>query len=346
MGKTAQYGILCNCSTNFIIMIRIKYVIYFLLFVSIYSCTSSEKNKTTKPKVNLTFPSFSKDSAYLYVMTQVNFGPRVPNTQSHTLCANWFSNKLKSFGADVQIQEFKSKAFTGSMLNGKNIIARFNPNEKTRIVLAAHWDSRPFSDQDPEPSNHKKPVDGADDGASGAGVLLEIGRMIQIQPPKNLGIDIVLFDCEDYGTDNDTYSWGLGAQYWSKEYLSSPFKAKYGILLDMVGSTNPRFMKEGFSVQYAPHIVEKVWALATREGYSSNFVDQHSFEITDDHYFVNTIAKLPMINIINRPEGSPKGFVHHWHTQKDNMNVIDPASLQMVGKILVKLIYREAANDF
>ncbi len=325
---------------------RIIYLVFLVVMLPEYSCKRDPKTKPKYETKNIAFPHFNKDSAFAFVQSQVNFGPRVPNTEAHKKCAAWFAEKFSAYNAEIEIQEFQAKAFNGKILNGKNIVARYNPAADKRIVLAAHWDSRPFSDQDSDPANRTKPVDGADDGASGAGVLVEVARLLARQKPNSLGVDIVLFDCEDYGTENNNESWGLGSQHWSKQYLKSEKKAVYGVLLDMVGAGSPRFQKEGFSMRFAPHIVDKIWSIAKREGFGKYFVDQIGPEIIDDHYFVNTLAKLPMVNIINRPEGSPKGFVPHWHTQHDNMSAIDPFSLQMVGKVLVKLIYREDAQDF
>jgi glutaminyl-peptide cyclotransferase len=304
--------------------------------------------KATTPKPELTFPTFEKDSAYAFVRKQVLFGPRIPNTEAHRNCAAWFIEKFKSYGVEVIEQKFQAKAFDGTMLNGINVIAQINPAAKRRILLGAHWDTRPWSDSDPDPAMRKKSFDSADDGPSAVAVLIELARVLQLQPLKNIGVDIVLFDLEDYGQESNdgkdnTNTWGLGSQYWSRNLHVGGYRPMYGVLLDMVGGAYPGFYMEDFSVHYAKDVVEKVWNLAESEGYGSSFPKKSGGGITDDHYFVNTIAKIPMIDIINKPAGN--SFPHWHHTQKDNMDVIDPYTLQMVGKLMVKLIYREDAGD-
>ena len=329
---------------------KIYYRYIIILTICIFnSCKNEPKQKpVSEKKVELIFPNFNKDSAYQFVRQQIAFGPRIPNTEAHRKCAAWFVLKFESFGARVFEQKFQAKSFNGIILNGNNIIAQINPDAKRRILLAAHWDTRPWSDKDPDPKMQKKPFDSADDGPSGVGVLLELARTIQGQALNGLGVDFVLFDLEDYGSEgtgtiDNSKTWGLGSQYWSANLYPSGYRPMYGILLDMVGGANPGFYTEDYSVYYAKDIVEKVWSLAESMGYGSFFPKRSGGGVTDDHYFVNTIAKIPMIDIINRPDGQK--FPYYHHTQKDNMDVIDPKTLQMVGKILVKLIYKEEAGE-
>jgi len=304
------------------------------------------KPKTTAPKKEVSVPHFNQDSAYRYVKEQVDFGPRVPNTKAHSECAAYFMEKFHDFGALVTEQKFKARAFDGKILNGKNIIASYNPEARKRILLCAHWDSRPFADNDPDPKNHHTPIDGANDGASGVGILMEIARQIQANP-MDIGIDILLFDLEDYGQpQNSDYpemedSWGLGAQYWSKAPDPNGARAQFGILLDMVGAENITFTKEYFSVYYASGVVEKVWNRAAQLGYANVFLNQEAGAVTDDHIYVNKFAKIPCIDIIHHVEGSQSSFFPYWHTVKDNMDAIDPSSLNIVGTVLLNVIYNE-----
>ncbi len=322
-------------------MKKIYGLIIILWFAA--SCkTDNKKTNVAETKTELTFPAFNKDSAYQFVRQQINFGPRIPNSPAHEKCADWFVEKFESYGAVVIVQKFQAKAFDGIMLNGKNIIAQLNPTIKRRLIFAAHWDTRPWADSDPDPANHKKTFDSADDGPSGVAVLLELARVLQSQPVKGIGIDFVLFDLEDYGQENNNDSWALGSKYWSGNLHSPGYRAQYGVLLDMVGASNPGFYIEDYSMMYAKDVVEKVWNLAESEGYGGSFPKRSGGGVMDDHYYVNEIAKIPMIDIINRPDGKKFPFYHH--TMKDNMNVIDPYTLQMVGRLLVKLIYREEAG--
>jgi Zn-dependent M28 family amino/carboxypeptidase len=307
--------------------------------------TASADTTHKKPVVNI--PEFNADSAYAYVKAQLDFGPRVPNTPAHAKCAAYLEGKLKSFIPDVIVQPGKVRAYDGTLLNFKNIIATWKPQAPNRILLCAHWDSRPFADHDPDPANHRKPVDGANDGASGVGVLLEVARVLSQSNPE-IGIDIVLFDVEDYGppqdhqtgknTEND---WGLGSQYWARNPHVKGYSARYGILLDMVGAPGATFLMEGISMEYAGDIVKKVWGAAARAGYSSYFLNEPGPYITDDHLYVNRIMGLPTIDIIHLDKNSETGFYPYWHTTGDTMDKIDRATLKAVGQTLLTVIFEE-----
>ena len=231
-------------------------------------------NKTTQNTTGTTpvqqyqqvSPNFNADSAYTYVKDQVDFGYRVPNTAAHAACGNYLAAQLKRFGAEVQEQKMVVTAYDGTKLNARNIIGSYAPEKRTRILLFAHWDTRPYSDQDTDPANHRKPLLGANDGASGVGVLLEVARILQTKAPE-VGIDIIFFDAEDYGvpkfvTDykgDSNETWCLGSRYWAKNPHVKDYRARYGILLDMVGAPNAKFDQEYHSLQYAKDVVERVW---------------------------------------------------------------------------------------
>lgn len=311
----------------------------------LFSCKNEANITTPAPlATKLKVPVFVKDSAYANVQAQVGFGPRVPGSEAHRKCGDWMVSRLKAFGARVTEQPFSGKTFSGISFQARNIIGSYNEKIKPRIILAAHWDTRFIADQDPVIKNKNTPLPGADDGASGVGVLLEIARQLQANPIPNLGIDLIFFDAEDQGGEgSEAEAWCLGAQYWATHKHIAGYQAKYGILLDMVGGRSPRFTKEGTSVQYAPAIVDKVWALAQRMGYGNYFVNETSPPIIDDHYFINRMANIPMIDIINRPTNN--GFVAHWHTLEDKIENIDPESLKATGQVVLAVIYREANGD-
>ncbi len=307
--------------------------------------TTGEKESVPKPVVHI--PAFNADSAYSFVKAQLAFGPRVPNTPAHEKCALYLSEKLRGYAEKVISQKGIVKAYTGTPLRFENIIASWRPDSNNRILLCAHWDSRPFADHDPDPANRRKPVDAANDGASGVGVLLEIARQISIQQPS-IGIDIILFDVEDYGPPQDHQSaeatedqWGLGSQYWSKNPHRPNYFAKYGILLDMVGASGATFLMEGISMQYAPDIVKLVWSAAGRSGYSGYFLFEQGMSITDDHLPINQIRNIPTIDIIHLDKNSETGFYPYWHTTKDNLETIDKSTLKVVGQTLMTVIYEE-----
>lgn len=323
-----------------------KNYIYILLLAILMGSCGEEKKEVKKEDAvvekKLEVPSFNEDSAYAFVAKQVSFGPRVPGTKAHAKCAEWLQAELKKYGGSVYVQSGEVSTFDGKKFQLKNIIASFNAKAAKRILLAAHWDTRPFADQDDENKNNA--IDGANDGGSGVGVLLEIARQMQMKN-TDVGVDIILFDIEDYGQPEisalkqmqDSYC--LGSQYWAKNPPIPNYKPMFGILLDMVGGENAVFMQEEISRVYAPQVLEKVWAAATQAGYSSYFSYQASPAIVDDHYYVNTIANIPMIDIIHRDETSASGFWKHWHTNEDKLDKIDKKSLKAVGQTVMQLIY-------
>ncbi|MEX2335856.1 MAG: M28 family peptidase [Fulvivirga sp.] len=320
--------------------------------IFLIACGGDKKKEVAKDDSKeekiVSVPHFNADSAYHFIKTQVEFGPRVPNTPAHKQAGEYFIQQFKAFGADVQVQEFKARTFDNVTLSLKNIIASFNPEKNKRILLAAHWDSRPFADKDPDAPN--KPIEGANDGGSGVGVLLEIARILGSTQPPDVGVDIILFDGEDWGEvengDNpqlpkglDSW-WCLGSQYWSKNKHDKGYSAYYGILLDMVGAKNAKFAMEGTSLYYARSVVDKIWDMAERIGYSHYFIRKQPGGITDDHTFVNKYAKIPMVDIVHySAEHGFFGAFHHTH--KDNMSIISKETLEAVGQTVLAVVYYE-----
>lgn len=291
-------------------------------------------------------PDFNADSAYAFVEKQVDFGPRVPNTSEHDECAKWLASELERFGADVIVQDARAKAYDGKILELQNIIGQFNPKARSRVMLYAHWDTRPFADKD---SLRKDvPIDGANDGGSGVGVLLEIARQLSIKPAE-IGVDIVFFDGEDYGrpegmapTENSYLDWCLGSQYWSKQPHRYGYRARYGILLDMVGHKDAEFNREGTSVRYAPHVVRKVWSRAKDLEYGDRFHDRETPSTIDDNLFVSEFGGIPSANIVDyRMNILPMGYGPFHHTHADNMDIIDKGTLKMVGEVVLSVVYSE-----
>ena len=320
------------------------------------ACTETPKpadpNGKQEPKKTVVVPNFNADSAYQYVAKQTSFGPRVPETTAHAACADWLTAKLSEWADTVIVQEFRTRLFNDKGIDGKNIIGVFHPEAKKRIVLCAHWDSRPFADHDPDAANSRTPIDGANDGASGVGVLLECARQFHLQAlPEKLGVDIVLFDLEDYGPhqeeaedyyDDRVNYWALGSQYWSKHPHVYGYKAYYGILLDMVGGSNPNFPKEYYSQGFAAWVSNKVWRKAADLGYRPYFTNELGTMISDDHIPMNQIAGIPTIDIIDlHPESSNECFPEVWHTLNDNLEHIEKTTLGMVGDVLLNVVYEE-----
>lgn len=303
-------------------------------------------------KVNPVGPSFNADSAYAFTKAQCDFGPRDMNSRGHDLCGEWIVSKFKEYGCKVTTQIATLAGYDGTKLRSRNIMASINPEATTRILLCAHWDSRPWADNDPDSANWRKPILAANDAASGVAVMLELARIIGKSKDekafnKQLGIDFVCFDAEDWGTPqwadvaDNADSWALGAQYWSKN-LPQGYEARYGILLDMVGGVGAKFYREGMSMQYAPEIVKKVWRAAREVGFGSYFPKEDGGVITDDHVPVNQFAKIPTIDIIPYyADCQQSSFGPTWHTLADNMENIDKNTLKAVGQTLVQVIYKE-----
>lgn len=303
-------------------------------------------------KVNPVGPLFNADSAYAFTKAQCDFGPRDMNSRGHDLCGEWIVSKFKEYGCKVTTQTAMLAGYDGTKLRSRNIMASINPEATTRILLCAHWDSRPWADNDPDSANWRKPILAANDAASGVAVMLELARIIGKSKDekafnKQLGIDFVCFDAEDWGTPqwadvaDNADSWALGAQYWSKN-LPQGYEARYGILLDMVGGVGAKFYREGMSMQYAPEIVKKVWRAAREVGFGSYFPKEDGGVITDDHVPVNQFAKIPTIDIIPYyADCQQSSFGPTWHTLADNMENIDKNTLKAVGQTLVQVIYKE-----
>ncbi|MBX2961382.1 MAG: M28 family peptidase [Cyclobacteriaceae bacterium] len=332
----------------------------FIVVLALYSCSGNREkvppSKPEQPVKTVVVPQFNGDSAYHFVGRQVEFGPRIPNTPAHRKAGDYFTNQFNAYGAVVTEQRFEATTYGNQKLSLRNIIASFKPENTRRILLAAHWDTRPFADKDPQ--NPKAYFDGANDGASGVGVLLEIARVFHANGLPEVGVDIILFDGEDWGFDESTASrlygntadyklpknldswWCLGSQYWSKNRHKPNYSAYFGVLLDMVGGKDARFVKEGASMEYAPNIVDKTWKAAHQLGYGHLFLNKREGAITDDHIFVNEYARIPMINIVHYdPLEGYFGDFHH--STSDNMENISQETLEAVGRTLLHVIYNE-----
>lgn len=327
------------------------YTGFLLLLVMVScSCKRSASDNTTSSGVQTStatsreMPRFSADSAYQFVAGLCDFGPRVPGTDAQKACAKWLENELLRHGATVKLQEGEMSAYNGSKLPVINIMGSFNPDAKMRVLLMSHWDSRPFADNDPDPSKRKQPVMGANDGASGVGILLELARLCNEKLPQ-VGIDIFLTDAEDYGAPDDWSGshdekwWALGTQMWCKQAAKDGYRAQYGILLDMVGSANATFYREYYSERYASSFVNEIWQTAARLGYGDLFINQGGGGVTDDHVFVNRMLQIPCVDIIDTRTDSEGSFCPEWHTTHDTMDNISRETLGKVGRVLVSLLW-------
>ncbi len=324
----------------------IRYVIFLFLSLAIFSCQEDKPKrpesvvKTKKPQVKI--PTFSGDKAFANIEKQLDFGTRVPGTPTHKACKNWLVDEFKNYGAEVIEQDFKASFLSVKDAESTNIIAQFNPENKERVLLCAHWDSRLIAEKDPEESMRDKPIMGADDGGSGVGVLLEIARLIH-ENPIDLGIDIVLFDAEDNGLDRQ--NWCLGSKHWGKNLHKKNYTAEFGILLDMVGAKDAKFPMEEISMRYAQGYLKRVWKLAEKMKADDLFIKKKIPAIEDDHLHVNQLANIPTIDIINAAHEDGTFGAHH-HTHDDNIDIISKTTLRKVGQVVTAVIYNHSCGRF
>ena len=322
----------------------LKYPIIVLLILFI-GC-KSDSPPLPAPKTNLKVPAFNQDSAYQHIVTQLDFGFRVPGTPAHRETVDWIVAKMGGYGADVIEQDFKADFLGKKNVPCTNIMAQFNPESPVRVLLAAHFDSRMIAEKDDE--RQDEPIPGADDGASGVGVLIELARVIT-ENPIAIGVDMLFFDAEDQGVSNGVGSdktWALGAQHWSTNIVPKGYNAKYGILLDMVGSENATFGKESISMGFARELQNKIWSLAQRMGYSDFFQDFNAGTVYDDHMYVNRDAKIKMVDIINMSPKDRTSFGFYHHTHDDNIDIISKRTLQVVGQVVTAVLYNESNGKF
>ena len=319
------------------------------LLLGFSSCKTDTPPKPAVEKPRVKVPKFDGEKAYALVEKQLSFGHRIPGTPEHKATKDWYVEQLKATGAEVQVQEFKASFLGLEDKESYNIIASFNPKNTHRVALAAHWDSRLIAEKDEDESMKDKPIMGADDGATGPAILLEIANTIK-DNPLDLGIDIILFDAEDQGdSSGEKTTWCLGSQYWGKNPHTPNYKATFGILLDMVGAKDAQFGYEAVSANYAPQVMKKIWALARGMGYGDFFLDKETGSVIDDHYYVNTLRKFPMVDIINMPKDPTTGdisFGHYHHTHKDNIDIVSKRTLKVVGQVVSAVIYKESDGSF
>lgn len=315
---------------------KFKYLAIILVLI-LNSCTSDSGLQFQEQGREV--PEFSSDQAYQFIEEQLEFGPRVPSSEAHRQAVQYFRNHfIETAGQNsVFVQSFETEVY-GDSLQLYNVLASFGTDKQDRILLAAHWDSRPRAEEDPD--DPESPIPGADDGASGVAVLMELATIFS-ENDVPIGVDIILFDGEDYGEPSDLQNYFLGSRYWGNNPPVPGYRPRFGILLDMVGGQNAQFPKEGYSMDFAPNLVNEIWAIGQEFGYENLFLNEVGSRISDDHYIVERLTGIPMIDIIHH-RISPTGeleFPPYWHTQDDNLEIIDRETLQAVGDVLLELIY-------
>ncbi len=317
-----------------------KFFIPAAILIVFLGCSSGDDQTLQFESQGRTVPNFNVDSAYAKLSEQVNMGPRNPGSDGHRETQAYLVNQLERYAGPkkVFVQRFSHRGYEGDSLQMGNIIAAFNTESSDRIMLCAHWDTRPRAENDS--TNPGSPILGADDGASGVAVLLEMARLFSENKPQ-IGVDIVLFDGEDYGKEGDMGQYFLGSRYWSNYPPVENYRPRFAILLDMVGGQGARFPKELHSMNFAPALVNEIWGIANEKGYDSLFIDEKGAHISDDHLVINRVRNIPTINIIRHTVG-PEGeavFAPYWHTQQDSLDIIDKKTLEAVGEVLTELVY-------
>ena len=311
-----------------------------LLWATLTGCDTVERFRGPKT-------AFSGDSALAYARAQLAFGPRVPGSTGHRRAGDWIIAQMRTRSDSVEVQAWTHVTTKGDTLPLRNIIARFRPGVQQRVLYLTHWDTRPTADQDRNLGARQRPILGANDGASGVGLLIALADALKKTPP-NVGVDLLFVDGEDYGVFED---WAdttknkdvlIGSQHFAN-HLSPSYKPIFGVLWDMIADRSLQIYQEAHSVEAAPEVVARVWATAKELGYAKTFIPEVKTQVTDDH--LPLIRKgLRVIDVIDLDYCSDGGInceqdernLHH--TLQDTIDKISAQSLQIVGDVALTLV--------
>jgi glutaminyl-peptide cyclotransferase len=310
--------------TNSLMMDKTWVVALTLLFLACSAAPGS-----AAPDGAAKVPEFDSGKAFAFLLKQCEIGPRNPGSPGHLKGRDYLVATLSQYTDSVKTQPFPLRfGQPEQTVEAYNIIARFQPENKERLLVCAHWDTRPWADEDPDPSYHKTPIIGANDGASGAAVLLEVARLLHAHKAP-VGVDIVLFDGEDAGTSGSMFSWAQGAQHFAKN-LAPQDRPVFGVLIDMIGDADLTIYQEANSLAAARPVVERVWKIAQDLGCEA-FKPERGSSIMDDHIPLIQVG-IPVIDLIDLD-------YPYWHTMADTPDKCSAASLDQVGRVLIQLIY-------
>ena len=272
--------------------------------------------------------------AWRRVKTQVDFGPRIPGTPGHERMRAWLVAELRKLGADVEEQSFVDSSL-GRPYALTNVIAHYpaaHDGAARRVLLCAHWDSRPWSDQEPDSALWKEPCPGANDGGSGVAVLLEVAECLSRQRAP-VAVDLGFWDGEDLGRPTHPEEFSMGARGYAARLPApgDPRRPVAAFLFDMVGDRDLDIWVENQSQETAANLVEMVLEGAKATG-ATHFHNAVGYTITDDHIPLIQ-AGLPAVDIIDFNYGA-------WHTRRDLPDQVSPTSLAEVSRVAAWLIYR------
>lgn len=277
---------------------------------------------------------FDGERAFTYLRAICEIGPRISGTPGMQKQQELLAHHFRELGADVRLQEFDvPHPQTGQPVRMGNMIVQWFPEAEERILLCCHYDTRPFPDQESSPALRAMPFIGANDGASGAALLMELGHYMRelkkSNPHSKLGVDFVLFDGEELVyRQGDKYFWG--SEYFSERYRDRKprtFRYRNGVLLDMVAAKGAKFYLEVNSLKYAPEVTRNLWRVAAKQGVRE-FIPQRKHEVLDDHIPLNQIAKIPTCDVIDFD-------FPYWHRRNDLPAACSAETLEKVGRVMV-----------
>lgn len=293
--------------------------------------------------------AFNGDSALAYARAQVAFGPRVPGTAGHRAAGDWIVAQMRARADSVEVQRWTHRTQKGDTLPMRNIIARFRPEQSARVLYVTHWDTRPTADSDRNLGARQRPIDGANDGASGVGVFVALADALKKTPPT-VGVDLLFVDGEDYGAFEDINDSTknkdvlIGSQYFART-LPATYKPIFGVVWDMIGDKALNIRQEGHSITGAPEVVSRVWAVAKELGYGKHFLDESQSGITDDHLPLlrKGLRVIEVIDINYCSDGAAacdNAATNLHHTHGDTMEQISARSLKIIGDVALTLVTR------
>lgn len=271
---------------------------------------------------------FDGAKAMGYVNTQMAFGPRVPGTAAHRTAGDWIVAQMRERADSVTVQTWTHVTADGTRLPMRNVLARFNPTASTRVLYLAHWDSRPTAEKAADAAARREPTPGANDGASGVAVLIGVADALKARP-ADVGVDLLFTDGEDWGDFDTNTDVLIGAKYFAAN-MPSGYAPVFGVLFDMVGEPNARFLYESNSLRVAPEVLQRVWSTAQQLGHGAYFPTREYGPVTDDH--LPLIEKgLKVINVIDLD------YAHH-HTPDDTADKVSAVTLQVVGDVAMAVL--------